>query len=245
MGLPRYRAHGFQISYWPANLDTTVQILKEQLSAETYAQVYPFFAWLIVSIPALFNSAMRCCWRDQPQMHATNPVIPNHNRAAHATSTVLVVDDDPDVLRATGHILQEAGFTVFTGSRAAEVVELTRRHHPTLLLLDVVLADGNGVDVARLVKSDPTLADVFVILVSGTRTSADSQAAGLDEGLADGYIVRPFNKNEFLARIEAFLRLWETQEQLREKNAKLEQLREVLLESEHKYHNIFRFRATR
>ena len=149
------------------------------------------------------------------------------------------MDDDPDVLRATGHILQEAGFTVFTGSRAAEVVELTRRHHPTLLLLDVVLADGNGVDVARLVKSDPTLADVFVILVSGTRTSADSQAAGLDEGLADGYIVRPFNKNEFLARIEAFLRLWETQEQLREKNAKLEQLREVLLESEHKYHNIF------
>jgi hypothetical protein len=47
-----YRAHGFQISYWPANLDTLVQILKEELKEPEYGEVYPFFNWLIVHIPA-------------------------------------------------------------------------------------------------------------------------------------------------------------------------------------------------
>lgn len=47
-----YRAHGFQISYWPANLDTMVEILKEELNEPEYVEVYPFFDWLIVHIPA-------------------------------------------------------------------------------------------------------------------------------------------------------------------------------------------------
>ena len=47
-----YRAHGFQISYWPANLDTTVEILREQLPAGAFAAVYPLFEWLIVHNPA-------------------------------------------------------------------------------------------------------------------------------------------------------------------------------------------------
>ena len=48
-----------------------------------------------------------------------------------------------------------------------------------LVLLDVMLPDGNGVDVARQLKSDPALADVFVILFSGTKVSSDNQARGL------------------------------------------------------------------
>jgi len=47
-----YRSHGFSISYWPANLDTTIRILKEELSPETYKQVFPHFNWLLINIPA-------------------------------------------------------------------------------------------------------------------------------------------------------------------------------------------------
>ena len=47
-----YRAHGFQISYWPANLDTAVQILREQMAPDSFAALYPFFEWLIVHNPA-------------------------------------------------------------------------------------------------------------------------------------------------------------------------------------------------
>lgn len=46
-----YRTHGFQTTYWAANLDTFVEILREQTSAESYDELYPFFAWLITHIP--------------------------------------------------------------------------------------------------------------------------------------------------------------------------------------------------
>ena len=46
-----YRSHGFQTTYWAANLDTFLEILREQISAESYAELYPFFAWLVTHIP--------------------------------------------------------------------------------------------------------------------------------------------------------------------------------------------------
>jgi len=144
------------------------------------------------------------------------PAAPGGAGAARAALTILAVDDDADALRATERILQEAGFHVLTGATAAEALELTRLHHPALVLLDVMLPDGSGVDVARQFKGDPALADVFVILFSGSRISSDDQAKGLAEGLADGYMTRPVSKPELLARIEAFLRIRETQRALRE-----------------------------
>ncbi len=47
-----YRAHGFRTSYWPANLDTFVELARDELSSTTFAELYPFFEWLIVNIPA-------------------------------------------------------------------------------------------------------------------------------------------------------------------------------------------------
>jgi PAS domain S-box-containing protein len=135
---------------------------------------------------------------------------------ARAALSVLAVDDDADVLRATQRVLEEAGFHVLTGTTASAALELTRRHRPALVLLDVVLPDGNGLDVARQIKGDPALADVFVILYSGSKVSSDDQAEGLGEGLADGYMTRPLRKPELLARIDAYLRIRETQRALRE-----------------------------
>ena len=71
----------------------------------------------------------------------------------HSETTLVVIDDDPDVLHATARILLHAGYQVITGASVAEALELTRRHLPALLLLDVMLPDGNGVDVARQLKS--------------------------------------------------------------------------------------------
>ncbi|WP_296490020.1 diguanylate cyclase [Rhodoferax sp.] len=141
-----------------------------------------------------------------------------------ASTTLVVIDDDPDVLRATARILQQAGYQVITGASAAEALALTRRHRPALLLLDVMLPDGNGVDVARQIKSEPALHAVFVILLSGLKTSGDDQAAGLTGGLADGYIARPIGKSELLARVDAMLRLRSAQEALREALARLQKI---------------------
>jgi len=124
---------------------------------------------------------------------------------------ILVVDPDPDTLLATVRILQEAQFQVITGAGAADAFELARRHRPPLLVLDVTMPDGNGCDVARQLKGDPALADLFVILVSDAKESPDDSA----QGLADGVLVRPFGKAEFLAQINAVVRIWKTEEALR------------------------------
>lgn len=142
----------------------------------------------------------------------------------HATTTLVVIDDDPEVLRATARVLQQAGYTVITGASAAEAVALTRRHLPAILLLDVMMPDGNGVDVARQLKGEAGLAGVFVILLSGAKTSGEDQAVGLTTGLADGYIARPIGKAELLARIDAMLRLRDAQAQLREALGRLQKI---------------------
>ena len=129
--------------------------------------------------------------------------------------TILVVDDDPDIVRATRHILTGAGLTVVTASTAADALAQARSLRPALLLLDVNLPDGSGLDVARELKGDPDLADTFVVMASSGRVTTEDQAAGLDQGLADGYIVRPIAGPELLARMHAFLRLHQAQTDLR------------------------------
>jgi signal transduction histidine kinase len=141
---------------------------------------------------------------------------PNHEK------TILLVDDDPDVVWATRRMLEEAGYPVLSGTTAAEALALAKLHRPHLLLLDVELPDGDGVEVARRLKLDPELSGVFVVLVSGARITPQEQADGLRQGLADGYVVRPFSKVDFLARIEAFLRIRKAQEELQHAKEKAE-----------------------
>jgi PAS domain S-box-containing protein len=137
---------------------------------------------------------------------------------------ILVIDDDAEVRWATVRMLEAEGFQVLEGGTAAEAIELTGRHRPALVLLDVILPDGNGVELARQLKGDPALAGVFVILVSGMRTTPQEQAEGLVKGLADGYITRPFSKVEFLARVDAFLRIRHGEEALRESEGRYRSL---------------------
>jgi len=71
--LRSYRAHGFHQSYWPANLDTTVQILREELPAESFAGVYPSFEWLIVNIPAFVQLSDEALSHGPGEPHAPAP----------------------------------------------------------------------------------------------------------------------------------------------------------------------------
>jgi two-component system, NarL family, sensor histidine kinase UhpB len=145
-------------------------------------------------------------------------------------TTLLFIDDDPDVVWTTTRMLVEAGYLVVNGFTAAEALSLAQRHRPALVLLDIKLPDGNGIEVARQIKLDPESAGVFVVLVSGARISPQEQAEGLKNGLADGYIIRPFSRIDFLARIEAFLRIRSYQEALRQSELQFRQMAETIQE---------------
>jgi len=119
---------------------------------------------------------------------------------------VLVVDDDPDVLFATSRIVQTAGYAVFEVSSGTACMETVKEIRPDLILLDVVLPDAYGSELCRQIKSDPAYKGIFVVLISGEKTSSTEQADGLEVG-ADGYIARPISNRELKARVNAMVRI--------------------------------------
>jgi diguanylate cyclase (GGDEF)-like protein/PAS domain S-box-containing protein len=136
-----------------------------------------------------------------------------------AVARIVVVDDDPSLLFATARILKSAGYDVLTAAGGAEGLEKIREVRPDLALLDVVMPDIDGRAVCRRIKSDPTLRGTYVVLLSSMQTTSDEQAEGLESG-ADGYIVRPVEKRELLARVESMLRIKQIQTALEESESR-------------------------
>ena len=114
---------------------------------------------------------------------------------------VLVVDDEPQILRGLQTMLRGAGYDVATAATAADALAAAAAHPPEAVILDLVLPDGRGTDVARELR---TWTDVPVIVLSAVGEEQEKVAA-LDAG-ADDYVTKPFGVDELLARLRAALR---------------------------------------
>ncbi len=117
------------------------------------------------------------------------------------TQRILVVDDEPQILRALGTTLRGAGFDVETADTAAGALAAAAAHPPAAVILDLVLPDGSGTDVCRELR---TWTDAPVIVLSAVGEEREKIAA-LDAG-ADDYVTKPFSVDELLARLRAVLR---------------------------------------
>jgi len=128
---------------------------------------------------------------------------------------ILVVDDDPHLLRLTARLLEQAGYRVITAATGRDALDLAREHKPSVILLDVVLADESGTEICRQIKADPGLSNnSLVVLVSASSTASEAQAEGLEAG-ADEYIARPISNRELVARVQAMVRLHDAEQALR------------------------------
>ena len=136
---------------------------------------------------------------------------------------VLVADDDSDLLYLTSTVLKRAGFDVLETKTGQACLNAAGSYHPDLVLLDVMLPDMSGIEVCKQIKSDPTLAGTFVVLLSGVRISSEWQADGLNTG-ADGYIIKPVSNKELLARVQAVERIKRAEDALREKEKEQQKL---------------------
>jgi signal transduction histidine kinase len=135
---------------------------------------------------------------------------------------LLVVDDNPVVLLSISELLRSAGYEVFEARNGTEGLRLARENAPDLILLDVVLPDISGVELCRHIKSDAETRSLFVVLLSTWEISPGSQITGLEAG-ADGYIARPIENRELLARVQSLLRIQQAEAALRLAQEKLEQ----------------------
>ena len=114
---------------------------------------------------------------------------------------VLVVDDEPQILRALQTNLRGAGYDVATAATARDALAAAAMRPPDAVILDLVLPDGSGVDVARELRSW-SAAPILVLSVVGDESE---KVAALDAG-ADDYVQKPFGIDELLARLRALLR---------------------------------------
>lgn len=115
--------------------------------------------------------------------------------------TILIVDDAADIRRLTSDYLTHAGFRVLTAGTAESALRMTRTERPDLLLLDLGLPDGDGLDVARAIRRTSS---VPIIMLTARADEADT-LVGLELG-ADDYITKPFSPRELVARVRAVLR---------------------------------------
>lgn len=117
---------------------------------------------------------------------------------------ILVVDDDKDIRKLVENILQKEGFMTVGSESGSDALKKIQLNKPDLVILDLQLPDRDGFEVCRVIRADPTLRTVPVVML--TVQSADSfKVAGLEMG-ADDYITKPFKQTELIARVKALFR---------------------------------------
>jgi two-component system KDP operon response regulator KdpE len=114
---------------------------------------------------------------------------------------VLVVDDEPQIVRGLKVILRDAGYEVQAAETKAEALDAVAARRPDAIVLDLVLPDGSGVDVCRAVRE---WGQVPIVVLSAVGDEREKVRA-LDAG-ADDYVTKPFSTEELLARMRAVLR---------------------------------------
>lgn len=118
--------------------------------------------------------------------------------------TILVVDDSRETLRLLRVYLEESGFRVLDAADGATALRYLRHDKPNLVILDLMLPDANGLDIARTLRSDPALKATPIIMLTARIDDTD-KIIGLEVG-ADDYITKPYNPREVVARVRSVLR---------------------------------------
>ncbi len=116
-------------------------------------------------------------------------------------ASILVVDDEREIVRALRRALSANGYTVLSASSGEEALEVFAKHRPDLLLLDLLLPGISGLEVCRRVRS----ASNMPIIVLSVKGAERDKVEALDLG-ADDYVAKPFGMDEVLARVRVALR---------------------------------------
>lgn len=125
---------------------------------------------------------------------------------------ILLIDDDQEVAGIIVRFLKSEGYWVQHASSGRAGLDIIAKEIPDLLLLDVSLPDLDGYEICRRLRGDVRTEQLNILMLTG-RGSVDAKVTGLESG-ADDYLIKPFDPQELLARIQAQLRLKALRERL-------------------------------
>src|ERR1700688_741844 len=117
---------------------------------------------------------------------------------------VLLIDDDVNIVELIRLGLKYEGFQVESCDTGAEGLAAAQRLNPALIVLDIMLPDVDGLEVCNRLRSNPTTRDIPILMLTAKDDVRD-RVSGLRKG-ADDYLAKPFDFDEFVARIRAILR---------------------------------------
>lgn len=118
---------------------------------------------------------------------------------------ILIVDDVPEQITFAGSILREAGYKVRAVTSGKAALSYLEGHQPDLIMLDIKMEDMNGLDVCRTIKSDEMTKNIPVIFFSSD-SSSETIRKGFEAGCCD-YVVKPFIREEYLARVKTHMEI--------------------------------------
>jgi pilus assembly protein CpaE len=116
---------------------------------------------------------------------------------------ILIVDDDLDTLRLVGLMLQHQGYRINAANSGIQAISMSQTEKPDLILLDIMMPEMDGYEVARKLRSDPNTSSIPIIMFTA-KTQVDDKVAGFEAG-ADDYLTKPTQPRELFAHVKAVL----------------------------------------
>ncbi|WP_378186324.1 response regulator transcription factor [Aquimarina sp. W85] len=118
--------------------------------------------------------------------------------------TILLVDDEPDILEIVSYNLSAEGFTVVTADNGVKAIKIAKKRKPQLIILDVMMPEMDGIEACEQIRKIPELQNTIITFLTA-RSEDYSQLAGFDAG-ADDYITKPIRPKVLVSKVNALLR---------------------------------------
>ena len=118
--------------------------------------------------------------------------------------SILIIDDEEDIINLLSYNLEKEGFKVYSAMNGVEGIEMAKKIHPSLIVLDVMMPEMDGIEVCETIRANSTIGDTKICFLTA-RNEDYSQIAGLDAG-ADDYVAKPIKPKVLVSRIKAILR---------------------------------------
>jgi DNA-binding response OmpR family regulator len=133
----------------------------------------------------------------------TNPEQFAQEKGSLKRKKILIVDDEPFILKSLSFVLMKEGFQIETANNGLEAMEKIRKNKPDIVFLDIMMPKKNGMEVCQWIREDPVLRSMYVIILTAKGQELDREK-GFSIG-ADEYMTKPFSPSSVVKRLKEIL----------------------------------------